>query len=107
MTKYLLLIVTSLVAGCSFQVEPEPQAAWNEWICASQIKLYWRADGSEAIQLRVGAGDMLHILKRMPSTAGELYADSQLAFLRNAERAQVYTINGHNIVGRDCKVQPE
>lgn len=106
MTKYLLLMVASGLAGCSFQVQPEPQTGWNEWVCASQVKLYWRPDG-EAVQVRVGAGDMLHVLRRMPSDAGELYSDTELAFLLEGEQAQIYTVNGHNIVGRDCKAQSE
>ena len=107
MAKYLLLMVTGLLASCSFQVQPEPQTPWNEWVCASQVTLYWRADGTDAVQLRLGAGDLLHVLRRMPSDTGELYSDTELAFLLDAEQAQIYTVNGHNLVGRDCKAQPE
>ena len=109
MTRVTLLLMLSLLTACSFEVQPEPQGAWNEWVCDSQIKVYWRPDaaGGQSVQLRVGAGNMLHILQRMPSNSGELYADSQLAFELQGDQAQVYTINGHTIVGRNCRAQTE
>ena len=109
MTRIALLLMFSLLAACSFEVQPEPQGAWNEWVCDSQIKVYWRPDGADgqSVQLRVGAGNMLHILKRMPGSSAELYSDTQLAFELQGEQAQVYTINGHNIIGRNCKVQAQ
>ena len=42
MTRIALLLMFSLLAACSFEVQPEPQGAWNEWVCDSQIKVYWR-----------------------------------------------------------------
>jgi hypothetical protein len=99
----------SLLSACSFEITPEPQGAWNEWVCDSQVKLYWRPDGAsgQAIQVRVGAGDLLHVLRRMPSDKGELYSDSELAFLRQGDQAEVYAINGHTIFGRNCRAQSE
>ena len=81
MAKYLLLMTLSLLSACSFEIQPEPQGAWNEWVCDSQAKVYWRPDGADgqSVQVRVGAGDMLHVLKRMPGDNGELYSDSELA----------------------------
>jgi len=109
LSKYILLSVLAMLLSACITVQPEPQGPWNEWICDSQIKIYWRPDGAagQAIQLRLGAGDMLHILKRMPSNSGELYSDSQVAFEVQGEQAQVYTINGHNFTGRNCKAQSE
>ncbi|SDU31449.1 hypothetical protein SAMN05216296_3020 [Pseudomonas pohangensis] len=109
MAKYLLLMTLSLLSACSFEIQPEPQGAWNEWICDSQAKVYWRPDGADgqSVQVRVGAGDMLHVLKRMPGDNGELYSDSELAFVLQGDHAEVYAINGHTIFGRNCKAQPE
>ena len=109
MAKYLLLMTLSLLSACSFEIQPEPQGAWNEWICDSQAKVYWRPDGADgqSVQVRVGAGDMLHVLKRMPGDNGELYSDSELAFVLQGDLAEVYAINGHTIFGRNCKAQPE
>ena len=109
MAKYLLLMTLSLLSACSFEIQPEPQGAWNEWICDSQAKVYWRPDGAngQSVQVRIGAGDMLHILKRMPSNNGELYSDNELAFVLQGDQAEVYTVNGHTIFGRNCKAQPE
>ena len=109
MARLTLLLMLSFLAACSFEVQPEPQGAWNEWVCASQIKVYWRPDGSDGqkVQLRVGAGNMLHILTRIPSDSAELYSDNQLTFELQGDQALVYTVYGHNIIGRNCKAQAE
>jgi membrane-bound inhibitor of C-type lysozyme len=98
-----------LLAACSFEVQPEPQGEWNEWVCASEVKVYWRADGSDGqkIQLRVGAGNMLHILTRNPDDSAVRYSDNQLVFERQGNQALVYSVYGHDIIGRNCKAQAE
>ena len=109
MTKYFLLLMASLLSACSFEIQPEPQGAWNEWVCDSQVKVDWRPDGADGqtLQVRVGDANMLHVLKRMPSDTGELYSDNELAFVLQGDQAQVYAVNGHTIFGRNCKAQPE
>ena len=106
--KYLLAVVTLLLGAC-ITIQPEPEGAWNEWVCDSQIRIYWRPDGSDGqkVQLRAGAGNMLHILTRKPSDAAELYSDNQLAFELQGDQALVYTVYGHSIIGRNCKAQAE
>ncbi len=105
MARLTLLWMLSLLTACSFEVQPEPQGAWNEWVCDSQIRLYWREDGSDGqkIQLRVGAGNMLHILTRNPGDSAVRYSDNQLVFERQGDQALVYTVYGHNIIGRNCQ----
>ena len=109
LAKYLLLMTMSLLSACSFEITPEPQGTWKEWVCDSQVKVYWRPDGAngQSVQVRIGAGDMLHILKRMPSDTGELYSDSEMAFVLQDDKAEIYAVNGHVIYGRNCKAQPE
>lgn len=109
MTRLLLVLLASLLSACSFEVQPEPQGAWNEWVCDSQVKVYWRPDDANerSVLVRVGAGNMLHVLRRMPGSTEELYSDSELTFELQGNQAQVYAVNGHTILGRNCMAQPE
>ncbi len=107
MNKYILLLASALALSACANIQPEPSGPWTEWVCDSQIKVYWRPDNAaeHGLEVRIGAGDMIHHLRREPSGSGELYSDNQLAFHIKGDEGLVYWLAGNNLIGRGCKAQ--
>ena len=65
--------------------------------------MLWRPVGDEAVDLRLGGGDIVHRLQREPSGSGALYSDGVLAFHSKGEEGLVYRVADNDLIGRGCK----
>ena len=101
--RALILLPAVLLAGCASQ--PTPGDEWTRWVCDSQAEVLWRPVGDEAVDLRLGGGDIVHRLQREPSGSGALYSDGILAFHSKGEEGLVYRVADNDLIGRGCKAQ--
>lgn len=108
MAKQILLALTVMALSACANVVPEPTGPWTEWVCDSDVKVFWRPDNAaeQGMEVRVGAGDMIHHLRREPSGSGVLYSDNQLAFHVKGNEGLLYWLAGNDLIGRGCKAQP-
>ena len=103
MRALILVLFSVLLGACATQ--PEPSDHWTRWVCDSQAEVLWRPVGDEAVDLRLGGGDIVHRLQREPSGSGALYSDGILAFHSKGEEGLVYRVANDDLIGRGCKAQ--
>ncbi|MDD0845209.1 MliC family protein [Pseudomonas sp. Gutcm_11s] len=103
MRALILALSAPLLSACASQSEPADQ--WTRWVCDSQAEVLWRPVGDEAVDLRLGGGDIVHRLQREPSGSGVLYSDGILAFHSKGEEGLVYRVADNDLIGRGCKAQ--
>lgn len=103
MRALILALSALLLSACASQ--PEPADQWTRWVCDSQAEVLWRPVGDEAVDLRLGGGDIVHRLQREPSGSGVLYSDGILAFHSKGEEGLVYRVADNDLIGRGCKAQ--
>ena len=101
MKAVILALPVVLLVGCAGQ--PTPSNSWTRWVCDSQAEVLWRPVGDEAVDLRLGGGDIVHRLQREPSGSGALYSDGILAFHSKGEEGLVYRVADNDLIGRRCK----
>ena len=101
MRALILALFSVLLSACATQ--PEPGDHWTRWVCDSQAEVLWRPVGDEAVDLRLGGGDIVHRLQREPSGSGALYSDGILAFHSTGEEGLVYRVANDDLIGRGCK----
>ncbi|WP_137973607.1 MliC family protein [Pseudomonas sp. F(2018)] len=103
MKAVIMALSVVWLAGCAGQ--PTPGDSWTRWVCDSQAEVLWRPVGEEAVDLRLGGGDIVHRLQREPSGSGALYSDGVLAFHSKGEEGLVYRVADNDLIGRGCKAQ--
>ncbi|MBD9413925.1 MliC family protein [Pseudomonas sp. PDM16] len=103
MRAVILMLSAVLLSACASQ--PEPADQWTRWVCDSQAEVLWRPVGDDAVDLRLGGGDIVHRLQREPSGSGVLYSDGILAFHSKGEEGLVYRVADNDLIGRGCKAQ--
>ncbi|WP_043311014.1 MliC family protein [Pseudomonas sp. ML96] len=103
MRAVILTLSAVLLSACASQ--PEPADQWIRWVCDSQAEVLWRPVGEDAVDLRLGGGDIVHRLQREPSGSGALYSDGILAFHSKGEEGLVYRVADNDLIGRGCKAQ--
>lgn len=96
------LSVLAVLSGCATE---QPTDTWTRWVCDSQAEVLWRfADADqEAVDVRVGGGDIVHRLKRQPSGSGAMYSDALLTFHTKGNEGLIYRTATDDLIGRGCK----
>ncbi|WP_137819338.1 MULTISPECIES: MliC family protein [unclassified Pseudomonas] len=94
-----------LLAACAGS--PQPPEQWTRWVCDSQAEVLWRfaASSQEAIDLRLGGGDIVYRLKQEPAASGAFYSDGVLAFHSKGEEGLLYWVASNDLIGRGCKAR--
>lgn len=103
MRAVILALSAVLLGACASQ--PAPTDEWTRWVCDSQVEVLWRPAGDDAVDLRLGGGDIVHRLRREPSGSGALYSDGVLAFHSKGAEGLVYRVADDDLIGRGCKAQ--
>ncbi|MGH8434963.1 MAG: MliC family protein [Pseudomonas sp.] len=105
MKGFIAVAAFALLAGCAGT--PQPTEQWTRWVCDSQAEVLWRfADSThEAVDMRLGGGDIVYRLKQEPAASGAFYSDGVLAFHSKGEDGLVYWVANNDLIGRGCKAQ--